>query len=179
MYKDGTCNLAHSFDDLLPPKEHTMEYKDVWRGGVDRWYGQEMPGQHLARIKMYHDDVHPCEIPVWVAGLKWFYMGMEPEAYGHQPWDFDLFQEVHALQRYSISTDVPFKWARRLDHVPHDLWDALYARQARLHQRDELLKERMEALRRARQFSEPDGHMDTATRMQEQPEVPMLYEEEV
>ena len=88
--------------DLLPPREWRKEYPGVWKDGVDRWYGQDMPVEQLERIKKYYKETHSRDKPVWAYALRWFYAQEPLGMYPMFQWDFGIWQDALSLQRGRI-----------------------------------------------------------------------------
>ena len=126
MQLDGTCRYAHSLKDLRPPYEIDQLYDCIWRDGVDRFYGQHMRADQLARIKRYWNTTPDCERPAWCRCLAWYHGNHDLDAYPHCSWDFGLSQDLQSLRVMRKVYRVPFQWAVREDRVR--IWDLLYQR---------------------------------------------------
>jgi len=154
MWRPYGCSFAHSFVELMPPDERGSMLPEAWTGCyVDRWYGQNMSGQQLERIRFYSEGIEPCELPLWVRGLFWFDAfgdivargGLCPmtlmEACG--AWDFDLHADQQMLCFRTVDSAMPF------DVV--DNFESAFARRA-------MLAESVRAAARAmREASNPDS----------------------
>ncbi len=106
----GQCSFAHSLRELRPPYEGQICYDKFWRDGVDRWYGQDLAPEQLARIKSYwkHTPLH--QRPSWAWALYWYQneeeLGFVPEL-GE---DFGLGADVSLMLSLRRGGRRPFQW---------------------------------------------------------------------
>ncbi len=104
------CSFAHSLRELRPPFEDHILYDQVWRDGVDRWYGQDLTTEQLNRIKWYWQHTPPHQRPAWAWGLYWFQsneeLGFEPKL-GE---DFGLGADVSLMLSLRSGGQRPFRW---------------------------------------------------------------------
>ena len=116
----GTCGYAHKLNELLPPREVELPYDNVWRDGVHRWYGQELPQKSIDLILWYLRNESVCDIPTWTHGLKWYMETYSPTAKGmdmqHDPFpaDFGIEQDLKYVLRVRKGGQRPFKWMPEL-----------------------------------------------------------------
>ena len=116
------CVFAHALSELCPPNEMDRCYTRVWRGGVDRWYGQNMTDDQLRIIQYYYEQTVDREIPQWVHGLIHYYSGQENASCGTMQWDYGLSNDQALLCRHRRGP-LPFA-------VPEDLWTGFNRRRS-------------------------------------------------
>ena len=104
------CWFAHSLDALRPPNEAAWRNPKVWYGGVDRWYGQDVPQRVVTRVQWYYDNTPPCDVPLFVHALRWYLKRDAEGEYDHFPADFGLAQAWDSVYM-ARGGQRPFDWA--------------------------------------------------------------------
>ena len=124
-WRRGACPFAHGLQELRAPDESRGRMPGLWRGGVDRWFGQCMSSRQMARIRRYWNSSPSWERPAWAHGLEWLANNRPATAYPELPWDFNLSADWDFVCRVRGGR-VPFRWSCRRDGL--GIWRALTAR---------------------------------------------------
>ena len=104
------CGYAHKLKELMPPMEGERTYEGVWKDGVHRWYGQDMPAWSIAMVRKYYINERRCDIPVWAHGLRW-YVSESQDIDRSLPVDFGIEQDWEVVRMRRTSQVRPFYWA--------------------------------------------------------------------
>ena len=117
FHAERRCGFAHALKNLRRQYAQNHAYDEVWHGGVDRWYGQEMTSEVLERIARYANTTHQCDIPMWTEGVRWYQSRKDGQVYDLFPSDFGLAQDLEVICMNRVGGALPFEsapglWAR-------------------------------------------------------------------
>ena len=100
--------------------EATERHDQVWREGVDRWYGQALSDEQINLLLRYYHETPLYMVPLWMHGLLYVLRRQNYVEHLHFPWDYDICTDIAWLKRFRRGL-VPFVYMA-------SLWDALHER---------------------------------------------------
>ncbi len=107
---NGLCPFAHTLHQLRPPHEVHRLHDDVSDGGVDRFYGQDLSTEQLARFKWYNAHTPWHQKPTWAWALWWFLIQEDLGFYPMLGEDFGMDAEVCIMLSLRAGGRRPFQW---------------------------------------------------------------------
>ena len=91
---DWHCAHAHELSELRPPMEAFGRHDQVWREGVDRWYGQALSDEQINLLLRYYHETPFYMVPLWTHGLFYVLRRQNYVEHLHFPWDYGICSDI-------------------------------------------------------------------------------------